>query len=87
MAEQSHHRKAEVATNRPSYREARRERAVKVKCRSLNTHPKESFQLFKFPQVYTINQESKYLLVQNVHALGVTQELLQQFSLYGDIQE
>ena len=30
--------------------------------------------------------ESKYLLVQNVHALGVTQELLQQFALYGDIE-
>lgn len=27
---QSHHKQAEIATDRPSYREARRERAVKV---------------------------------------------------------
>lgn len=38
-------------------------------------------------QVYTVNQESKYLLVQNVHALGVTKELLELFSLYGDVAE
>ena len=38
-------------------------------------------------QVYTVNQESKYLLVTNVHALGVTKELLELFSLYGDIAE
>ena len=38
-------------------------------------------------KVYTVNQESKYLLVQNVHALGVTKELLELFSLYGDIAE
>ncbi len=40
-----------------------------------------------FFQVYTVNQESKYVLVQNVHALGVSEELLQQFSLYGDVEE
>ena len=34
-----------------------------------------------------MNQESKYLLVQNVHALGVTKELLELFSLYGDIEQ
>ena len=34
-----------------------------------------------------MNQESKYLLVQNVHALGVTEELMQLFSLYGSIEE
>ena len=34
-----------------------------------------------------MNKESKYLLVQNVHALGVTQDLLNLFSLYGDIEE
>jgi hypothetical protein len=38
-------------------------------------------------KVYTVNQESKYLLVTNVHALGVTKELLELFSLYGDIAE
>ncbi len=42
---------------------------------------------FSLHQVYTVNQESQYLLVQNVHALGVTQELLQLFALYGAIQE
>lgn len=38
-------------------------------------------------KVYTVNLESKYLLVQNVHALGVTKELLELFSLYGEIEE
>ena len=38
-------------------------------------------------QVYTVNQESRYLLVQNVHALGVTNDLLQLCALYGDIDE
>ena len=38
-------------------------------------------------KVYTINQESKYLLVQNVHALGATKDLLELFSLYGDVEE
>ena len=38
-------------------------------------------------QVYTVNQESRYLLVQNVHALGVTRDLMELFSLYGDIEE
>ena len=38
-------------------------------------------------QVYTVNLESKYLLVQNVHALGITNELLELFSLYGEITE
>ena len=38
-------------------------------------------------KVYTVNMESKYLLVMNVPALGVTKELLDQLSLYGDIEE
>lgn len=38
-------------------------------------------------QVYTINQESRYLLVLNVPALGITKELLELFSLYGTIEE
>ena len=38
-------------------------------------------------QVYTVNRESKYIVVQNVHALGVKQELLKLFSLYGEIEE
>ena len=38
-------------------------------------------------QVYTVNRESKYIVVQNVHALGVKQELLKLFSLCGEIEE
>ena len=38
-------------------------------------------------KVYTVNLESKYLLIQNVHALGVTKELLELFSLFGEIEE
>ena len=34
-----------------------------------------------------MNLESKFLLVQNVHALGVTKELLELFCLYGEIKE
>lgn len=41
----------------------------------------------KAVKVYTVNQESKYVLVQNVHALGVTNDLLQLCALYGDIDE
>ncbi|NWJ00150.1 RBM48 protein, partial [Crypturellus undulatus] len=38
-------------------------------------------------QVYTINLESRYLLVQGVPALGVMRELVEQFALYGAIEE
>jgi len=38
-------------------------------------------------KVFTINQESKYLIVRNVPALGNTQELLKMFALYGTIDE
>ena len=34
-----------------------------------------------------MNDESRYLLVQNVAALGVTKDLLDQLSLYGNIEE
>ncbi|XP_008935901.1 PREDICTED: RNA-binding protein 48, partial [Merops nubicus] len=37
--------------------------------------------------VYTINLESRYLLIQGVPALGVMKELVEQFALYGAIQE
>lgn len=37
--------------------------------------------------MYTINQESKYLLVQNIPVVNATQELLQLFALYGEIDE
>ncbi|XP_069815529.1 RNA-binding protein 48 [Dendropsophus ebraccatus] len=38
-------------------------------------------------KVYTINQESRYLLVQGVPAIGVMKELVEQFALYGAIEE
>ncbi|NWW84853.1 RBM48 protein, partial [Rhynochetos jubatus] len=38
-------------------------------------------------KVYTINLESRYLLVQGVPALGVMKELVEQFALYGAIEE
>ena len=34
-----------------------------------------------------MNDESRYLLVQNVPALGVTKDLLDQLALYGNIEE
>lgn len=42
---------------------------------------------FTIDQVYTINQESKYLMVTGVPSVGATKELLEQFALYGDIEE
>ena len=38
-------------------------------------------------QVYTVNMESRYLLVMNVPALGATKSLLEQMALYGEIEE
>ncbi|XP_048366325.1 RNA-binding protein 48 [Sphaerodactylus townsendi] len=38
-------------------------------------------------KVYTINLESRYLLIQGVPALGVMKELVQLFALYGTIEE
>ncbi|XP_034984919.2 RNA-binding protein 48 [Zootoca vivipara] len=38
-------------------------------------------------KVYTINLESRYLLIQGVPALGVMKELVEQFALYGTIEE
>ncbi|CAH3164113.1 unnamed protein product [Porites lobata] len=38
-------------------------------------------------KVYTINLESKYVLVQGVPAVGAVKELLEQFALYGAIEE
>ncbi|PKC68065.1 hypothetical protein RhiirA1_534455 [Rhizophagus irregularis] len=38
-------------------------------------------------RVYTINQESRYLVVENVPALGLTKELLELFALYGTIEK
>ncbi|XP_040448419.1 RNA-binding protein 48 [Falco naumanni] len=38
-------------------------------------------------KVYTINLESRYLLIQGVPALGVMKELVEQFALYGAIDE
>lgn len=38
-------------------------------------------------KVYTVNLESRYLLIQGVPALGVMKELIEQFALYGTIEE
>uniref|UniRef100_A0A6I8PKG9 RNA-binding protein 48 n=1 Tax=Ornithorhynchus anatinus TaxID=9258 RepID=A0A6I8PKG9_ORNAN len=38
-------------------------------------------------KVYTINLESRYLLVQGVPALGVMKELVEHFALYGAIEQ
>lgn len=38
-------------------------------------------------QVYTINLESRYLMVQGVPAIGVMSELVQRCALYGVIEE
>ena len=40
-----------------------------------------------FLKVYTINLESKYVLVQGIPAVGATKELLELFALYGAIEE
>eukprot|EP00112_Aurelia_sp_Birch-Aquarium-sp1_P020336 Seg5218.1 transcript_id=Seg5218.1/GoldUCD/mRNA.D3Y31 product="RNA-binding protein 48" protein_id=Seg5218.1/GoldUCD/D3Y31 len=61
-----HHEQSRFCYSRPSYREARWERAVKV---------------------YTINQESKYLLVQGIPSVGVCKELIELFAIYGAVEE
>ncbi|CAH1237960.1 RBM48 [Branchiostoma lanceolatum] len=38
-------------------------------------------------KVYTVNQESRYLLVQGVPAIGVSEDLVKRFALYGAVQE
>lgn len=38
-------------------------------------------------KAYTINQESRYLIVKNVPALGNVEELIKLFALYGTIEE
>ncbi|CAG8697828.1 6955_t:CDS:2, partial [Cetraspora pellucida] len=38
-------------------------------------------------KIYTVNHESKYLVVENVPALGLSKELIEVFSLYGAIEE
>lgn len=43
--------------------------------------------IFFLFQVYTVNLESRYLLIQGVPALGVMKELVEQFALYGAIEE
>ncbi|XP_047136976.1 uncharacterized protein LOC100209751 isoform X1 [Hydra vulgaris] len=38
-------------------------------------------------KVYTINQESKYLLVQGIPQVGANKELIELFSLYGEVED
>ncbi|KAK3108151.1 hypothetical protein FSP39_002070 [Pinctada imbricata] len=61
-----HHIRQEVCAYRPTYREGRVPKAVKV---------------------YTINQESRYLLVQGVPALGAGQDLVKLFAVHGTVEE
>ena len=37
--------------------------------------------------MYTVNQESRHILVFNIPSLGVTKDLLELFSLHGEIEE
>lgn len=76
----NHHKQSNTCPTRPHYRNPRHERAVKVSLHSL-------LPLFEPLQVYTINQESRFLLVFNVPALGVVKDLLELFALYGEIEE
>jgi len=46
------------------------------------------FSIFDFvTKVYTINLESKYILVQGVPAVGASKELVELFALYGAVDE
>lgn len=40
-----------------------------------------------YHQVYTINLESRYLMIQGVPAIGVMTELIQLCALYGVVEE
>jgi hypothetical protein len=51
--------------------------------RPLYRQPKDD----KAVKVYTVTQESRHILIFNVPSLGVTKDLLEQFSLYGEIEE
>lgn len=44
-------------------------------------------QVLHYLQVYTINLESRYLMVQGVPAIGVMTELIQLCALYGAVEE
>lgn len=37
--------------------------------------------------MYTVSQESRYLLVQGIPALGIYEDLVKEFALYGAIEE
>ena len=95
-----HHKQDKLSYNRPKYREARWERSVKVCTTVLLSNsvcrPFPCCELLKtsicslmhnFFKVYTINLESKYVLVQGIPAVGATKELLELFALYGAIEE
>lgn len=102
-----HHEQRKICISRPSYREGRRAKAVKVQiCLKYQTiHPKinitsrggflvvrlkvhgRSNRVIPTLQVYTINLESRYLMVQGVPAIGVMTELIQLCALYGVVEE
>ncbi|KAJ8024422.1 RNA-binding protein 48 [Holothuria leucospilota] len=75
--------KKRIIGRRPAYRESREDRSVKVAIPYC--FEKE---LCLFFQVYTINHESRYILVKEVPKISnIKDEVLKLFSLYGTIQE
>lgn len=77
------HRRAEVATSRPEYRNTRkRETAVKVY--TINQESRSISFIFYTFVAYECGD--RYLIVQKVQ-LGCSKELLDLFSLYGPIEE
>lgn len=46
-----------------------------------------TFVFMFFYQVYTINLESRYVMIQGVPAIGVMSELIQLCALYGVVEE
>ncbi|KAI4890257.1 hypothetical protein NFI96_014036 [Prochilodus magdalenae] len=98
-----HHEQQNVCLTRAKYREGRRPKAVKIPTiifyiaialkKPIAIALKKPIAIaLKKPvaieaKVYTINLESRFLLVQGVPAIGVMSELVQLFALYGVIEE
>lgn len=87
----SHHNRLEYCTNRLNYRDGRKLTAVKVrfKCDFSSTFECSLILLINLScslfQVYTIVNESKYLLVFGVPRINLLQEVKQLFAKYGRI--
>lgn len=81
-----HHIKNEVCLTRPTYREGKVHKTVKV-----SNHLFQAFvpnnSTYCILKVYTCTQESKYIIVTNIPSIGVNQQLLKLFAIYGTIEE